>query len=261
MDTSDFRIHLQTQGIDWSPDRGKTKILNHISINVKKNEFVGIVGPNGSGKTSLLRCLYRSLKPQGGDITLDQRPLQHYSNQQLAQKIAVVNQDNPTDIELLVSDILRLGYIPFDKSWLNSVQPDHKLEAVLVKHLDLSHLLHRSYKTLSGGEKQRVMIARALIQKPAILILDEPSNHLDITHQISLLKWIKRLDVTVICSLHDLNLAAQFCDSIALMQAGKLIEHGSPQQVFTSEKIQQIFSVNTFVDTHPVTGCLRLSFY
>ena len=254
-------IHLQTQNLLWFPTSEKEPILQDVNLMVKKNEFIAIVGPNGSGKTSLLRCLYNSLTPQKGNITFDKKNIQHYSRKELAKKMAVVIQDTPTDIELLVSDILDLAYLPHQERNFNSIDPDHGYKAELTQQLELKPLIHRTYKTLSGGEKQRVMIARALLQKPELLILDEPTNHLDITHQMSLLKWIKSLNITVICSLHDLNLAAQYCDNIAILKNGKLIEQGSPIEVLTQSNIKQIFAVDAFIDTHPITHTLRLSFY
>ncbi|CAA0084324.1 Hemin import ATP-binding protein HmuV [BD1-7 clade bacterium] len=257
----DNSIHLQTHQLCWQPPGTPARILDDVHLTVKQSHFVGVLGPNGSGKTSLLRCLYRSEKPDQGSITLDGQSLLSYSSQDLAKKLAVVLQEHPADIPLCVDELLRLGRIPHRDFLSRDRRGYSDYEQQINTELDISRLLKRSYENLSGGEKQRVMIARALYQKPELLILDEPTNHLDIAHQLSIMRYLAGLKITVICSLHDLNLAAHFCDEVAIMHQGRLVEQGTPEAVFTPETIKQVFNVNAISDQHPSTGSLRLSFY
>lgn len=257
----DKHIHIQTENISWTPSGKKACILNSISFTAKKSECIGILGPNGSGKTSLLRCLYRSLTPDQGSVFFDGKNINNYKAKDLAKTLAVVLQESPADIPLNVNELLKLGRIPHRRFLSKDRKHYNEHEEQINFELDINKLLHRSYKNLSGGEKQRVMIARALYQKPKLLILDEPTNHLDIAHQISIMQYLNGLDITVICSLHDLNLASQYCDEVAIMQQGKLISQGEPDTVFNSELIKNTFSVNSVSDQHPITQSLRLSFY
>ena len=241
--------------------RGTQPVLNNVNLSVKKGAFIGLVGPNGSGKTSLIRCLYQSLKPTSGRVKLNEKCMLSYSRNDIAKHIAVVLQEQPSSIGLTVKSILLLGRIAHQFRFKRSLETLTEYESRVVQRLSLTALLDRPYQTLSGGEKKRTMIARALFQQPSILILDEPTNHLDIAHQISLLTFISELDLTVICSLHDLSLAADYCDDIAVLHNGHLIKQGEPHAALDNNLIKNVFSVNAIHDQHPVRGTLRLSFY
>lgn len=254
-------MKLQAKKICWRPNAKSAMILQDVDFHAQEGSCIGLLGPNGSGKTSLLRCLYRGISPTAGSILLNNKNITHYSQQEVAKKVAVVLQESPHEIGLSVSEIIKLGRLPYQGFFTHENAELASHEYVIVQHLELDHLLKRIYQSLSGGEKQRVMIARALIQKPDVLILDEPTNHLDIAHQLSILQYISDLDITVICSLHDLNLAAQYCDEVAIMSKGRLISQGKPNDVLTYELIKNVFSVQSIADTHPVTGSQRLSFY
>jgi iron complex transport system ATP-binding protein len=254
-------MKLQTTKLSWRPSAKSALILEGVDFHAQEGLFIGLLGPNGSGKTSLLRCLYRGISPTGGSIYLDDKNITHYSQQEIAKKVAVVLQESPQDIGLSVSEIVKLGRLPYQGFFTHDRDTLTDHERTITQHLELDHLLTRLYQSLSGGEKQRVMIARALIQKPDVLLLDEPTNHLDIAHQLSILRYISNLDITVICSLHDLNLAAQYCDEVAIMRKGHLISQGKPNEVLTYELIKRVFAVNSTADTHPATGSQRLSFY
>ena len=235
-------------------------ILNHLSFSVSKGEFVGIIGPNGAGKSSLLRCLYRKIIATSGSIAYNQKALTEYSRKQLAQNIAVVLQEPPTHFVLTVIDVIRMGLIP-NKSLLSFDNDDDEQAIIDAAHkVDLFDKLHQPFNALSGGEKQRAMIARAVLQKPTLLLMDEPTNHLDIKHQIEVLELARSMDTTVMLSIHDLNLAANFCDRIILMNQGEIVANGTPVEVFTSKRLKQVFDVEVDVSIHIKTQKLRIHF-
>ncbi|TQV75624.1 ABC transporter ATP-binding protein [Aliikangiella marina] len=235
-------------------------ILNNVSFSVCPTEFVGIIGPNGAGKSSLLRCLYGVNVPTEGEVRIADKNILEYSRQALAQKIAVVLQEPPSRFELSVNDVIAMGLTP-QKSLLsfdNHLDKQKVIEAS--RQVDLLDKLHQSFNSLSGGEKQRAMIARAIVQDTHVLILDEPTNHLDIRHQLEVLTLAKSLQVTVICSMHDLNLAATFCDRLILLDQGSIIAEGSPESVLTEANLNRVFDIKAKVDTHPFTQKLRITF-
>ena len=189
------------------------QILKGISMESKDKELVGIIGPNGSGKSTLLKCIYRILKPDAGAVYLDGEELHSMSVKSSARKMAVVAQHNYYNFDFTVRDAFA----------------------------------ERTFSTLSGGEQQRVILARALAQQTPALILDEPTNHLDITHQIMLMELVKKLNVTVISAIHDLNIAAAYCDKIYVLKDGVLEGYGTPQEVLTPELIKRIYQVDSEV--------------
>ena len=235
-------------------------ILSNLSFSVCPTEFVGIIGPNGAGKSSLLRCLYGINIPSEGEIRIADKNIAAYSRQELAQKIAVVLQEPPSRFELSVQDVIAMGLTP-QKSLLSfDNQNDRQNILMASRQVDLYDKLNQPFNSLSGGEKQRAMIARAIVQKTNILIMDEPTNHLDIRHQLEVLTLAKSLGVTVICSMHDLNLAATFCDRLILLDQGEIIAEGGPETVLSEENLNQVFGIKAKVDTHPFTNKLRITF-
>ncbi len=253
------QVCLRVDNVTWL--KKSTPILQKISLKIARNSCFGILGPNGSGKTSLLRCLYRGIQPTSGSIFLDGRVYADIKRAEFARSVAVVLQENDADISLRVSEILRLGRLASQRFLERDshIFTDH--EQTIIHTLELENLLNRNFVTLSGGEKQRAMIARALIQKAKIIMLDEPTNHLDIAHQIRLLRYLSDLDVTVICSLHDLNLAAQFCDEVAVMSDGVLVAQGQPSSILDPKLIRDVFFAQAVTDIHPKSGSYRVSFY
>ncbi|MCS3434022.1 ABC transporter ATP-binding protein [Klebsiella sp. BIGb0407] len=237
---------IEARNLHWKV-KSKT-IVNDISLNVTPGEFVGIIGPNGSGKTSLISLLAGLLKPSSGQVTLQQKALQQYSRRHLAQQVALVEQQAETSERLTALQAVSLGRTP----WLSLLSPwsakDDDIVQTMLEKVDLHELQHRSWHTFSGGEKQRLHIARALAQQPQLLLMDEPTNHLDIQHQIGLLSLVKREKLTVIAALHDLNHAAMFCDRIIVMKSGRMAMEGAPCSVFTRENLQSWFGVNAVVE-------------
>ena len=227
---------------------------------MKAGEFIAVVGPNGSGKTSLLRCLYRVNKPSTGQVLLDDQDIWSLSPRQCAQRIATVLQDTGAEFGLTVFEMAEIGLTPQSTNWSRSIDDSRTIESAL-KLLDVLHLAERSFDSLSGGERQRVMIARALVQCPDVLVLDEPTNHLDIRHQLDVLELLATLPCTVIVSLHDLALASAYADRVLVMNAGNMQNFAPPSEVFTKQQIKQVFDVETIIDEHPVTQRPRFSFY
>jgi iron complex transport system ATP-binding protein len=238
---------ITTHNLSWAPSHNAPPILSEVRFSCLPNKVNGIIGPNGHGKTTLLRCLYNRLTPSAGKVCFNQVPFKEYDRKALAQKIAVVAQEYPSEFHLTVEDILHLGFLPYSSLTHQSAEFKRQQIESIAAQLELENLLYRYFDTLSGGEKQRTMIARALLQQPQVLILDEPTNHLDIHHQLSLLRFLHSTDITVICSIHDLNLAARFCDSIAVLHYGKLITQGSPEEIMTEDLLHTVFSIDASI--------------
>lgn len=240
-------MEIKTQNIHVSFDA--REILKGISLAVSKKEFIGIIGPNGSGKSTLLKCIYRILKPQNGAVYLNGQNLRSMSVRSSAQKMAVVAQHNYYNFDFTVRDVVMMGRSPHKKALQRDNAEDFRIIKEALKTVQLEAFADRSFSTLSGGEQQRVILARALAQQTPALILDEPTNHLDITHQLLMMRLVKNLNVTVISAIHDLNIAAAYCDRIYVMKDGQIAGHGTPQEVFTPELLSSIYQVETEIVT------------
>lgn len=257
--TGDHPARLELDGLGWGVVAGQP-IVGPISLSVEPGQMLALVGPNGAGKSSLLRCLYRYHRPSTGHVRLDGADIWSLPGKAVARRIATVLQEPASDFGLTVAEIVELGLTPHRGGWGRDHAAYEAVEAVLAL-MELTHLAPRDLASLSGGEKQRVMIARALLQKPDLLILDEPTNHLDIRHQLEVLDLLGRLRCTVIVSLHDLALASAHADRVLLLDGGRLAAIGAPTDVLTQPTIRAAFAVETLLDAHPATGRPRLSFY
>lgn len=236
-------MNLSTENIRLS--YGAQEILKGVSINGNTGEFIGIIGPNGSGKSTLLKCIYRILKPHAGQVFLDGEELSGISIRNSAKKMAVVAQHNYYNFDFSVMEVVLMGRAPHKKTMERDNAKDFQIAQKALETVEMEGFANRSFSTLSGGEQQRVILARALAQQTPCLILDEPTNHLDITHQIQLMKIVKNLKVTVISTVHDLNIAAMFCDRLYVLQDGEIVGQGTPQEVLTAEFIKKIYRVET----------------
>lgn len=236
-------MNLSTENIRLS--YGAQEILKGVSINGNTGEFIGIIGPNGSGKSTLLKCIYRILKPHAGQVFLDGEELSGISIRNSAKKMAVVAQHNYYNFDFSVMEVVLMGRAPHKKTMERDNAKDFQIAQKALETVEMEGFANRSFSTLSGGEQQRVILARALAQQTPCLILDEPTNHLDITHQIQLMKIVKNLKVTVISAVHDLNIAAMFCDRLYVLQDGEIVGQGTPQEVLTAEFIKKIYRVET----------------
>ncbi|WEH43310.1 ABC transporter ATP-binding protein [Streptomyces sp. NBC_01218] len=226
---------------------GGRLILDGVTLAPPPGSTVGLIGPNGSGKSTLLRVLAGVLPPEGGLVTLDGEPLAATGRRTVAQRVAVVDQHAATQVELSVLDVVRLGRIPHRRAWSAPGPEDDAAVRRALERTGLTDRAGQSWHTLSGGERQRVQIARALAQEPRELLLDEPTNHLDIQHQLELLSLVSSLPLTCVVALHDLNLAATFCDLITVMDGGRVVAAGTPDEVITEELIADVYRVRSVV--------------
>jgi iron complex transport system ATP-binding protein len=235
---------LEAKDISWRVPRGGKLILSPVSFDLAPGNVLGIVGPNGAGKSTLLRLLYRYLRPETGSVRVDGVDIWSVSARSAARKIAAVLQEQPTDFALTVREIVALGRTPHRTGFAGMAGArDAKIVTSTLDRLHLGQFADRHLGTLSGGERQRVMVARALAQEPSLLILDEPTNHLDIRHQLEILALIKDLPLTIVTSLHDLNMAGQVCDDVLLLKNGHPLGFGSPNTVFTESTVSKAFGV------------------
>ena len=236
-------------------------ILNGIDLALAPGERLGVIGPNGSGKSTLLRCLYAWHRPTGGAVILDGSALSTIAPRERARKLAVLAQESEAGLGLTVEEVVNLGRLPHRPNWGATTDADHRVVAHALAAVGLSDWRDRPFGPLSGGEKQRVLFARALAQKPSLLILDEPINHLDIRHQLEVLETVRRLGVSVVATLHDLNLAGRWCDRLCLVVAGRVRAVGAPGDVLTPEIIGPAYGVAVDRDVEPRTGSPRLTFH
>lgn len=220
-------------------------ILNQVSLSIKKGESVGIVGPNGCGKTTLLKCLTDIKGNNQTNIQLFNKLLADYTEKELARQIGIMHQVNHFPFDFRVSEIIEMGRYPFFEQRLFLNQEDQQIIASVLDLLQLQDKKNSYYSTLSGGEKQRVLLGRALAQTPKLLILDEPTNHLDIYQQRELMKQVRDLKLTTLSVLHDLSLAYEFCDVIYILKNGQVCYFGQTKEVLTPEKIKEVFEIET----------------
>ncbi|MFJ8652628.1 ABC transporter ATP-binding protein [Streptomyces rochei] len=222
-------------------------ILDGVSLAPRPGSVTGLLGPNGSGKSTLLRLLSGVLAPASGVVTLDGRPLGDWGRRAVARRVAVVEQHADTLVELTVLDVVRLGRIPHRRAWASAGDADEDAVRTALERTGLTDRADRFWHTLSGGERQRVQIARALAQEPRELLLDEPTNHLDVQHQLELLNLIAELPVTSVVALHDLNLAAMYCDQVVVLRQGRVVAAGPPGDTLTESLIADVYGVRAEV--------------
>ncbi|MFR8048646.1 ABC transporter ATP-binding protein [Fusicatenibacter sp.] len=223
------------------------EILHGVSLEVKKGEFVGVIGPNGSGKSTLLKNIYRMLTPKAGDIILDGKSLLKMSNRQMAERLAVVAQEGEANFDFTVGEVVQMGRYPKKRLMETANEEDKEAVKASLAMVGMEKLLERSFLSLSGGEKQRVLIARALAQETEMIILDEPTNHLDIGSQIKTLSLLKNSGKTVLTALHDLSLAARFCDRIYVLKGGNNLCDGKPAELISSELVKELYQIDAEV--------------
>ena len=236
------------------------RIVEGISLNIQPGQIVGLIGPNGSGKSTLLRTVYRMLKPEAGYVRLGGNDVWKLTARESARRTGVVVQETPSDFQFTVYEVVQMGRTPHKDAWSLDTGADAALVKSALERVELTGFDDRLFSTLSGGEKQRVLIARVIAQQPKLLILDEPTNHLDVHHQLEILELVHGLGITTLITLHDLNLAAMYCDYLYVMQDGKLSAEGTPESTLTRTLIQQVFRVDVVHTRHPIRDCLHLVF-
>ncbi|MDP2746423.1 ABC transporter ATP-binding protein [Pseudomonas sp.] len=249
---------LQISELAWSPN-GEQALLDGIGLAVGDGQLVGLLGTNGSGKTSLLRCAYRFQRPDQGRVELDGEALWSRSPRWCAQRVAVVLQEFPQDFGLTVAEVTAMGRTPHKGLFDGDDLADVALVEQALARVGLTEHKRQAFAHLSGGEKQRVLLARALVQQPTLLILDEPTNHLDPRYQLELLRLIKTLGLATLASFHDLNLAAAFCDRLYVLDHGRVVASGTPTEVLTEALLAEVYGVQALVDRHPLAGHPRIT--
>ena len=246
-------IALEARGVDFC--YYDELVLQEIDLVLRRGELVGLIGPNGSGKTTLLKVLSGLLSPKRGSVRLDGEELRHFPRRQIAQRIAVVPQELSTPFIFTAWEMVMLGRTPHVRPLVGASSRDRQVAEEKMALTGTLELASRPFNELSGGEQQRVIVAMALAQEAEILLLDEPTVHLDINHQVEILELIKQLNrqqgLTVLTIIHELNLAALYFDRLLLLDCGRIVAQGRPDQVLREERIRQVFQANVQVQAHP----------
>ena len=234
------------------------EVLRNININIERGKFYTILGPNGSGKTTLLRLLSKSLHMEKGDIFIDEVALTQIKPTFLAKEMAVVPQSTEIEFDFSVQDIVLMGRTPHISRFCSESAKDLEIAMNAMKCTNTWELRNKSINALSGGEKQRVVVARAIAQETGIILLDEPISHLDIHHQIEIMNQLKQLNknknITIIMVLHDLNIAAAYGDHMILMHDGGVYKDGTPEEVLTEDIIKKVYGLEVYITKNPKTG-------
>ena len=228
------------------------KVLDEISFEAGEGEFIGLIGPNGSGKTTLLKIIDGILRPKVGSVYLDCKRISELDPKELARELAMVPQTADLSFDLKVFDVVMMGRYPYLGKLSLEREVDEEKVRFWMRLTNTLHLAERSIKEVSGGERQRVLIARALAQEPRVLLLDEPTSNLDVCYQIEIMNLLKelveKLGLTIICAIHDLNLAARYSDKIILINGGKIKGIGRPIEVLTKENLRDVFKIEAKIE-------------
>ncbi len=256
MDLEDSMIKVENLSLNMD----KTNILNGVDLKVDKGDFLGIIGPNGSGKSTLLRCIYRVMKRSGGRIYFEDRDIDTLSIKHTSKKLAVVSQHNEYNFDFTVFDMVMMGRSPYKGFLDKDTSDDIDIALDSLETVGLLHFKDRSYSSLSGGEKQGVILARALCQKAEYLVLDEPTNHLDIKHQLEFMEVVRNLNVTIISAVHDLNIALMYCNKICAIKEGRVVAFGTKDEIITPKIILELFGVKSKIITDDETGIKSVMF-
>jgi len=252
-------MKVEVEGLNFSYNG--IGVLEGLDLTVRKGEFIGIVGPNGSGKTTLLKNIGGVLEPEGGAVYLDTEELSTIPIKEVATKVAAVQQETTVGFDFTVREIVEMGRFPHLERFERHTEGDLRAIDRAIEITDLEDFSDRCVNQLSGGEKQRVFLALALAQEPELLLLDEPTSSLDINYQIKIMETVHQLqseDLTVITAIHDLNLAAQYADRVALLSEGKVRILGKPDKVLTRKNIEQVFGVEVEVEDSEVKGSIHI---
>jgi iron complex transport system ATP-binding protein len=253
------RPMLRAVDLSFSYDPTGPRVVDRVSLSVQKGDSIAILGPNGSGKTTLLKLLGGALQPSAGSIRLDGRSLRDWSRREIARRIAYVPQETTTPFDFSVLDIVLMGRFPHLGPFTLEGPEDLAIARAALRATETESFETRSFSTLSGGEKQRVVIASALAQSPELLLLDEPTASLDVGHQLdvrALLEGLTKRATTMVLSTHDLNFAAALCQQLVLLRGGRIVAAGSTADVLTAANIRSLYDVDADVHLHERTGRL-----
>jgi len=249
-------VSLRLDGLDV--DLAGRRIVTGIDITVGDGQFVGLLGPNGSGKSTILKTIYRVHRPSGGRVLLDGADLLALRPRDAARRVAVVAQESVIEFDFSVREMVMIGRTPHKQAFSRDTEADFGMAMAAMERTGCAHLADRSFNTLSGGEKQLALVARALAQGADHLILDEPTNHLDIHYQVAILELVAGLGVSVLAALHDLSLAALFCGTVHVLCDGRIVAGGPPRAVITPATIRTAYGADVLVIEHPDTGTPHL---
>ena len=251
---------LEVKNISWAPTKSAQPVLHPTTFRVAAGRILGVVGPNGAGKSTLLRLIYRFQKPQIGCVRVGGKDIWSMSAVGAARRIAAVLQEQASAFGLTVREIVRLGRTAHRSGFAASGTSDEQVVDSVLTMLSLHTLANRDFGTLSGGERQRVMVARALAQDPQVLILDEPTNHLDVRHQLEVVSLIHNLGLTIVVSMHDLNMATGVCDDVLILKNGHPQGFGPPQSLLTDTLVSDTFRVDARREHLASNGASHFSF-
>lgn len=237
---------LKVNNVSFGYDKNKM-IIDNISLNVDQGEILGILGPNGTGKTTFLKCINNIYKPISGNISYKNKIITELKQEDIAKIIAYVPQYSTNYFSINVINSVMMGRMPYVNK--NYTAEDEEIVFSIIKKMNLEEFAFRNIKEMSGGERQRVFIARAMAQQPKIIILDEPTSSLDLHNQLFILHTITKLakenNITIIMTIHDLNLASMFCDKILMLKDAKIFAYGTPDDVLTKDNIDAMYGVKT----------------
>jgi iron complex transport system ATP-binding protein len=237
--------------------------VRDVSLPIEPGQIIAVIGANGAGKSTFLRALNGSVELESGEVWLDKRSISSYSRRAVARRIAVVAQEAELRFPVTVIDFILGGRYAWSNAWGWENARDIEVVTEVLRETGLEQFAQRLMNELSGGERQRVVVARALATEAAIFLLDEPTANLDLAHQAAMLKLIRarcdRADTAAVVVTHDVNLAAEFADRILLLKGGRTVATGSPGEVLTVDRLQEIFDLRVLVDTHPISGAPRIT--
>jgi len=249
-----MRVTIERVSFAYDP---WTPALRGVDLAVVSGESLALIGPNGSGKSTLLKVVSGALRPDNGTVRLDDSSIGSRSARQIARRLAMVEQERSIGFDFTVREVVAMGRIPHRGRFARESRDDRRAIDHAMEMADVRNLADRSIRAVSGGERQRVYLGMALAQEPDVLLLDEPTTHLDLRHQVQFMTIVReRADegMTVLIAIHDLTLAAQAADRIALMSEGKIVVTGTPSEVLTPSNVRRVFNVEAVVGKHPELG-------
>ena len=251
---------VSAEGLHYEVDA--KSLLDGVDLHVKRGQFVGLIGPNGAGKTMLLRAIAGVLSYSEGVVLLDGTDVKNGSLKNIAKAMALVPQVAPYTQGFTALELVLMGRYPHMSRFQIEGREDNLIARNAMRLTETEQFTDRTLDTLSGGERQRIFVSRALAQQPRVLLLDEPTSNLDVLHQLKVISMVRKMvddGLTAIAAIHDLQMAARYCDRLVLMKDGRILAKGSPEEVLTPETIQVSFGVKAAVYRDPVAGCLALS--
>ncbi len=260
MSNNNYSPAVDAQSLSFNVDA--TRLLDQVDLRAERGQFVGLIGPNGAGKSTLLRAISNVLSYQEGTVSLHGADLKSLPARKVAEILALVPQIAPYTQGFTAFELVLMGRYPHLGRFQVEGPTDDRIARDAMRLTETENFSSRTIETLSGGERQRVFLARAVAQQPQVLLLDEPTSNLDVLHQLKILTLVERLvedGLTAVAAIHDLNLAARFCDRLVLLAGGRVVTEGSAQEVLTPETIESAFGVKSAIYREPVTGALAVS--